>query len=41
MPSCGTEGKRQKNESVAADFNMLIEKATVVSIEDYKMRKNH
>lgn len=41
MPSCGTEGKRQKNKSVAAVFNTLNEEATVVSIEEYKRRKKN
>lgn len=44
MPSCGTEGKiqREQNKSVAADFNKLLKKtnASVTNLDEYRMRRN-
>ncbi len=43
MPSCGTEGKKQRRQakSVAAGFDLLKEETTVVSIDDYRRQKKN
>lgn len=41
MPSCGTEGKQQKEkkESVAAGSKKLVNKSKVTSLEWYRRKK--